>query len=269
MPQLPDLPQIATVELLLIQVGVDAIISREVEKIGKGKLREMAAIPGEIRSLARKLVRGDLEPSLSLSDFEWRAAVRDLSAGWDQDQVVEMCQQFPPELQAAASALIIKSVALIKELSEGLPLTRYQTLAGSKSLVPADTHTLRFACVLEVIRNPLIIFQLAAGGALLKIQAHAVRETYPTLSSAIDAAITGQIMVEKAEKKSFELDERAERGVKTWMGQGPIPDGALKQSQTNVAALNAKKQAATPPPKKPTGLLTAAQRSEAKASPTP
>lgn len=258
------LPQIAVVEGLLLEVGIDALISRQVERIGKGRLAKMASIPREIETLSRKLVRGDLEPSVALSDFDWRRDVAELAAGWDAQQVIDMCKQFPPEYQAAASALIIKAQALIKELSTGLPLAKYQTFAGDKSLMPADSHIFKFASVLEVIRNPLIVFQLMAGGSLLKIQANAVRETYPTMSAAIDAGIVNATIAAKAEKKSFELNERAERGVKAWFGKGAIPTSALKQSQANVAASNEKKQPSAPPKSRSNGLATAAQQAEAK-----
>lgn len=259
------LPPITVVEGLLIEVGVDALISRKVEKIGKGRLASMAGIPREIETLSRKLVRGDLVPSLALSDFDWRKDVADLAAGWDPQQVIDMCKMFPPDLQAAASALIIKAQALIKELSTGLPLAKYQTFAGDKNLMPSDSHILKFASVLEVIRNPLIVFQLMAGGFLLKIQANAVRETYPTLSAAINAGIVNATIAAKAEKKSFELNERAERGVKAWFGKGSIPVSALKQSQANVAASNERKQPGAPPKANKTGgLLTSAQKAEGK-----
>jgi hypothetical protein len=267
--QLP-LPPISMLEGLLVEIGIDALISREVEKIGAGRLRQAAKMPDEIRTLSRKLVRGELEPSIGLRDFSWRKAVTELAAGWEVDQVVSMLKSFPPEYQAAASALVIKSVKLIKELASGLPLTRYQTLAGSKNLIPADAHIFKFASVLEVIRDPLIVFPLMAGGALLKLQANAVRETYPTISAAIDMALVQATFVAKANKKSFELPPRVEYGVRNWMGKSPIEAGALQQSQKNVSAMNEKKANPAPPPSKPpVGLLTAAQRAESKGSPTP
>jgi hypothetical protein len=258
------------VEGLLVEIGVDALISRKVEKVGIGRLRQAVKIPGEIRTLSRKLVRGELEPSIGLGEFSWRSAVSELAAGFDPEQIIAMTRAFPREYSAAASALIIKSIALIKELASGLPLTRYQTLAGSRNLIPADAHIFKFASVLEVIRDPLIVFPLMAGGALLKLQANAVRETYPTISAAIDMALFQATFVAKANKKSLELPPRVEYGVRTWMGKSPIEAGALQQSQKNVSAMNEKKANPAPPPSKaPTGLQTAGQRAEAKNSPTP
>lgn len=266
----PPLPEIAVVESLLLEVGIDAILSRQVERVSPARLRQAAKLPAEIRALAGKMVKGKLEPAIPRSDLDWRQAVADLAAGWNVEQVIQTCRAFPQEYQAAASALVIKSQALIKELSEGLPLDRYQTFAGSKELIPSDSHINRFACVLEVIRDPLVIFPLMSGGMLLRIQANAVREQYPTLSAAIDAAIFQATAAAKAVKKTFELPYRVEFGVRTWMGQAPIPQPALRQSQQNVAKMNQRKQPQTPPAVKPaSSLMTTGQRAEAKGMPTP
>lgn len=264
------LPAIDPVESLLVEVGIDAIISRKVEHIGLGRLRQAGQIPAKIRTLARKLVNGKLEPVVRTADFEWRTAVSELAKGWDPEQVIEMCRQFPQAYQVAASAMVITSMALIKELADGLPLDRYQTFTGSKDLIPADAHIFKFACVLEVIRDPLVVFPLMAGGALLKIQANAVRKTYPTISKAIDTAIFVSTAAAKAANKKFELTPRAEYGVRAWMGKGPVAPEAMQQSQKNFAAANARKQPQTPPAgPPPKGMLTAGQRAEAKPGPSP
>jgi hypothetical protein len=266
----PPLPPIDPVEALLVEVGIDAIISRKVERISPARLRSAAKLPLQIRTLSRKLIKGKLEPTIALSDFDWRTAVSELAAGWDVDQLVEMTRQFPQSYQVAASAMVVKSIALIKELSAGLPLARYQTFSGSKDLIPPDAHIFKFACVLEVIRDPLVVFPLMAAGALLRIQANAVRETYPSIASIIDTAVFQANMAAKAVKKSFEPPPRVDYGLRTWMGKPPVAQSALQQSQANVASMNARKQPQTPPmPKPPAGLLTAGQRAEAKGAPTP
>jgi hypothetical protein len=250
---------------MLIAVGIDAIISRKVEKITKAKLKEMANISKEIENLTRKLVNGELEPSISLSDFNWRTAIKELVAGWNVDQVVDMTKSFPREYQVTASALIIKSQDVIKQLSEGLPLAQYQTLSGLTNLIPADTHIFKFTSILEVVRNPLIIFSLMAAGALLRSQAHAVRTIYPTLSAAIDAAILQATITAKANKKSFELPPKAEYGIKAWYGQGPVSTKSLVQSQAAIARVNERKKASIQPPSntpKTQSLLTSTQKIE-------
>lgn len=266
---IPPLPDIDPVEAMLVEVGVDAIISRKVEKVGVARLRRAARLPREIATLARRLVNDDLDSTIPQSAFEWRTAVTELTAGWDVQQVIAMLRQFPAEYQATASALLIKSIKLIQDLTAGLPLDRYQTFAGSKDMIPADAHIFKFASVLEVVRDPLVVFRLMAGGTLLKLQANAVRETYPSIAAAIDAAIFTATVAAKAAKKSFELAPRAEYGVRAWMGQSPVSGATLKHAQATVAVMNDRKKSQVPPAKPATGLMTAAQRAEAKPGPTP
>jgi hypothetical protein len=264
-PNVP-LPDIAPVELMLVQVGIDAIISREVERITVAKLHEMSRIPSEIETLARKMVRGELRPSISLSDFNWRKAITELAAGWDVNQVVEMTKAFPPEYQVTGSALIVKAREVIAQLSEGLPLSQYQTFTGVKNLVPADQHIFKFSSVLEVVRNPMIVFDLMAAGALLKVQANAVRTVYPTLSAAIDAAIAQATVAAKADRKSFEPPQKSQKGIRAWCGQGPVDQAQLQNAQAAVARARQKRDARTnPPPNQPPpaqSLLTSTQKVE-------
>ncbi len=77
-----------------------------------------------------------------------------------------------------------------------------------------------------------------ADGSLLQTQVKAVREVYPTLSTAIDAAILEATIKQKAKSKAFELSPRAEIGVRAWFGKGPIPTESLKKAQAAVDRSN-------------------------------
>jgi hypothetical protein len=246
MPHAP-LPKIADVEALLMTVGLRAVISRQVETVTKAKLKTMSAIPKQVADLARKLVNDELSPSF-YSDLNYRQAVKELAAGFKIEQVVAMTQKFPREYQVAGSALIIKAQEVVQQLSQLVPVSQYQTLAGSVDLLPADTKLFKFISILEVLDDPLMVFSLMGRGALLKTQANAVRVCYPTLSAAIDAAILQATMTAKSAKKSFELPYRAEYGIKAWFGKGPVPTSTLQKAQAAVARSNAKKAPAPTPP---------------------
>ena len=226
---LPPLPPIDTIEGLLVEVGIDSLISREVEKVGIGRLRQAAKIPDEIRTLSRKLVRGELEPSIGLRDFNWRKAVMELAAGWDPEQIIDMLRSFPAEYRAAASALIIKSVKLIKELASGLPLTRYQTLSGSKNLIPADAHIFKFASVLEVIRDPLIVPAHGRRGALEAPGERGTGDLSDHLGGHRRGAVPGHVRGQGEQKV---LRAAATRGVR-----GPQLDGQVARRGARAAAV--------------------------------
>jgi hypothetical protein len=259
------LAPIDPVELMLVAIGLKPIISREVETIGRSKLKEMARIPKEIVSLARQLVNNELTPSF-YSDFNYRKAIKELAAGWDMQQVADMIAKFPPEYQVTGSALILKAQQTIQQLLEGYPVSQYQTVTGSIDLLPSDAKLFKFVSILEIVDQPLMVFSFMSAGSLLRSQAHAIRTVYPSLSAAIDAAIMQATISAKANKASFELPPRAEVGVKAWMGQGPTTVAQLVAAQT--AATKSKADQAKPKPKAAPakasniGLQTNVQRSE-------
>ena len=134
------------------------------------------------------------------------------------------------------------------------------------------TLAFKFVTVLEAIDEPLNVFKFMSSGSLLKSQAHAVRTVYPTLSAAIDAAIMNETIAAKAANKAFELNPRAEYGVKNWFGKPQVSTATFKQAQLNHAVSNQRKAQQKAPAEqnsKASGnMLTSSQRAEAKAPPT-
>lgn len=242
----PPSSEIDPVEALLVTVGLKAIISRKVETYRKSQLALAAKLPREIQRLAHELVTGELKPA-GTSEFKYEGMLRDLALGWDQEQVFEMMAKFPPELAVHTTGLVIRSKAIVDALLTDYPQTNYITATGSVNLVPSDKKIFKFTQVLEVICDPLSVFGLMAEGGLLQTQVAAVRKIYPTISTAIDAAILEETVKAKAKSKAFELKPLAEIGVRAWFGKGPLPTEALKKSQDGVAAANQRKQAQTNP----------------------
>ena len=259
----PDMPPIDPVEALMVTVGLKAIISREVEKFRKSDLKEAVELPKTIAGLASKLVAGDLRAGGSAA-FNYRGTLKDLASGWDPEQVEEMMAQFPPEMGQHTTGLVVRSKAIIDALMTDYPQTNYVTATGSINLVPADKKIFKFVQVLEVLCDPLSVFGLMAEGALLQTQTAIMRKVYPSLSSAIDAALLDATVKAKADRKSFELTPRAEIGVRAWFGKGPIDTASLKKSQAAVDRTNAKNAAAAvPPASTPLAQQTKSQRVEA------
>ena len=268
------LPQIASVEVMLAVVGMKPIISREVETISPETLDEIDKVPEEIAAMARSLVRGRKVTSPKYAAFDAQKAINDLAAGWDVKQVQDMIERFPVRWQAIGTALVVKSQDVIKQLMQGYPIAQYQTLSGSVNLKPTDLKKFKFQSVLEIINEPLRVFEFMSTGSLLKSQAHAVRTVYPTLSAAIDAALFNETAAAKAARPDFELPPRAEYGVKNWLQKPQISQSAAVQAQKNHAHANERSQQGRQPPPAPNeaktagNMLTSSQRAEAK-SPAP
>ena len=245
---------IAPAEAALAVVGLRTIISRKTEKIRRPTLDRIDGLEREVQRLARQLVRNELSDTF-YSDLNYRAALADLSRGVEIDQVQAMADAFPPEYRDVGHALSITASQVIKKLSDMVPKSVYTTVAGPTSLLPDDVKLWSFVSILEVLDNPLMVFPLMNTGALLRSQATAVRQLYPTLSADIDSAIYDATVKAKTERRSFELSPRAEVGVKNWIRTNPSPEAApvvadlaaktKKNLQTSQAAAQLRKDKKT------------------------
>lgn len=241
-------PPIAPVEAALTVIGLKPVLSRKIDFITRGQIKQMVALPKTLRTFARKLVKNKLGGSYHEA-IDYRAMLKDLARGWDINQVREMADSFPPDLRATGAALIISSSAIVRDLLQSYPVSTYQTVTGSANLLPSDSRLWKFISKLEVISDPTVIFPLMATGALLVSQAKALRATYPTIAAYIDWAILVETIKAKTARKSFELSPRAEIGVRAWMGRGPIDPKLLQLAQGN--AVRAKGRKARPPSAQP------------------
>jgi len=224
---------ISPVEACLAVVGLRPIISAKVEKIRASTLERIDGLEREVQRLARQMIRNELTDTF-YSDLNYRAMLKDLARGVEVDQVQAMADAFPPQYRDVGHALSITASQVIKTLSDMVPKSVYTTVAGPTSLLPDDVKLWSFVSILEVLDNPLIVFALMNTGALLRSQATAVRQLYPTLSADIDAAILDATVKAKTKSKAFELAPRAEVGVKTWIRTGGTPVAADMAAKTKA-----------------------------------
>lgn len=257
------IPGIEPVESLLVTVGLRSIVTKKVERFTKAKLDRMRTLPNEIQRLARDTINNKLTEGF-YSDLNYRSMLKDLARGVDMHQVQDMIEGFPPEYQAVGNALMIMASQTIAELAKQIPTSSYQTVAGLTTLLPDDLKLWRFVSILEVLDNPLEVFPLIATGALLRSQAAAVRQLYPTISAHIDAWLLDATIKAKAKVKSFELAPRAEIGVRAWMGQSPVGKGLLSSAQATLQAAKVKRavQSQKKSSKLPAMSETGSQRSD-------
>ncbi len=223
---------IEPVEAAMAVIGLRALVSKKVERVTVPVLERVDKLGKEITRLSRDLVNDKLTETF-YSDLNYRAMLNDLADGFEIDQVQEMADQFPAEYRDLGLALTGHASQVITALTEMVPRSFYETVTGSKSLLPSDVAVWKFVSILEVLDDPLLIFPLMNTGALLKSQAHAVRELYPTFSAAVDAALFDAAVKAKAAKKSFELSPRAEVGVHAWASTAPAltPEDAVAKEK--------------------------------------
>lgn len=207
-------------------IGLRAIVSKKVERIKREQLDRIDGLEKKVTSTARDLVNDKLTATF-YSDLNYRAMLRDLSEGFDLKQVQEMADHFPPEYRDIGLALTAQSTQVIEALMKMVPTSSYETITGAKALLPSDVKVWRFVSILEVLDDPLLVFPLMNTGALLRSQATAVRQLYPTFSAAVDAALFEATVKAKAKRRSFELAPRAEVGVQAWASTSPTASPAV------------------------------------------
>jgi len=212
-------------EAALAVVGVRAVISRAVEKVTADQRRQIAALDKIIRKRAREMVADEIKcgwPDLP----SYKPLLRDLTQTLDQHQVEDMIAPFDPEVQAAFLPLAANAFLY---LQNALPRAVFKSLAGFQQLPVDDPSYFRFCNMLRVLDDPLQVFELAAGGALMRSQVAAVKELFPTVSQAIDEALTAAIIEAKGKDRNYELPVTAETGVSIWFGFPVItvPTGAI------------------------------------------
>lgn len=256
-------PVIAPAEALLAIIGIKPVVSREVEKVYLYQLREAMALGKTVTKKAKDLVNGDLEDTYA-DTIDYKAVLKDLAKGFQIRQVQQMLAAFPGKYRSLGAGFAMLASSLATELQKMYPISTYATVSGSTNEAPTDLKLWSFVNLLEVLNDPLMVFPLMASGALLRKQGQAIRLVYPTLSAAIDAALFQATVSAKAGKKSFELDSRAEIGVKAWFGQSPIPTELLQHAQANHAEAERQQQTQPqpPPPSKNASFLSPSERAD-------
>lgn len=205
-------------ERILAAIGVRPVISKEVEKIRRDDRLRALNIPREIRRRTKQVVRENMKTP-SLPSGGYTPMLRDLTSGYQPEQVEAMLASMPVEAQAEVGMPFLSVARKAFEfLKSRIPKSVYKSLSGSENMPPNDSAWWSFLGVFGVIDDPLTVFDLMGAGMILKSQIDAVREIYPTISALIDEEILSAIAHEKTEKKSFQLPYRSEIGVRSWLG---------------------------------------------------
>src|ERR1700690_1196813 len=246
-------------EKLMAVTGVRPVISKAIEKMRMPQVHEAAKVPEELIKLSKKMVRGELEQP-AFPHASYMPLLKDLSEDYNESQVEKMIGSLPHEWQAdVGMPYLAVAQRAFQFLQGGPPHAGYGTLAGSTSLRPDDAAYFGFLGKLTILDDVRSVFAMMQCGMLLKSQVECVRLVYPTLSDAIDYCITGAIIDEKTNLKSYQLPVYAEFGVSTWIGK-PVE---TQKFQLSYAVQNQKPPPASNPEETPLSKssLSSAQQS--------
>lgn len=241
-------------ELALASVGISAVLSDSVPKMGKGRIEEIYTIPKKITSLARALVDGELQYTPMDRPHSYRrllAVIDGLPRSVDVQSWIDKFDISDHEI-SAPFAIAIQDA--LRDIAQIFPRQSYVTLSGPQALKPSELEMFTFYSALDVINDPLRVFPLMASGGISKRQADTVRMVYPGISAAIDTAIREESVNAKGRKQSHRIPQKAELfGIPTWLGQRianyeppqpPVPGTPNDQKPSGGKAAPGKKNSA-------------------------
>jgi hypothetical protein len=227
MPPLPELPpppappKVDPGELALAVVGVTALIDGDPPKMGKGRQDEAYAIPDKAVREARHVFDQKREHKYTplKRHGSYRAMLDRFTKGLQSTDVYDFIGMFPPEASEMAGAFQLTAQNAFEHMKQMFPTTTVTGFLGPANITPDDVRVWRFFSQLEVLDDPLRVFNLIESAALLKSQVDAARAIYPTLTKLFDAALYEAMGLEKAAKQSYRIPPRTEQGLSVWFGR--------------------------------------------------
>lgn len=183
-------------EALLAAIGVRPIISKAVEKIPMPTFHEAAGMQKTIESLAKDLVRGQLDRS-SFKSIDYDRTLKDLSEPPQPDQIEAMLNSFPREFQEYGATFLGQAALAYNYLKTKFPIVVVKTVTESVNLPPSYIAIGNFEDQLEIVDQPLAIFRILAQNSLVSDVALALQKVYPSFFAAIVRALVQAIGNEK------------------------------------------------------------------------
>lgn len=207
-------------EAALAVIGVDAVISRAVEKVSASQRKDIRNLGKMIKSRVSTMLATGVSVKYPLPP-DYMQLLTDLTESMDQEQIQKTISFLPDDVQMPFMAI---AGSMYSRLQEEIPKRVSRSTAGERQLTVDDPDYFRFYWVYSVLDNPMRVIDLIGNGSLLRVQAEAVKEFYPTISEAIDDAIDEVIPALRAKDKNFELPMETEIGLNVWRGL-PVIEG--------------------------------------------
>lgn len=210
-------------ELALAQIGVSSVIDGEPPKMGIMRIENALALPKKIPALARDAIAGKLKYYPEKRKHNYTKLIERMSANLPEEEIRAMVDLFPlvaHEMAGAFSVIIQHTLEALKRL---IPVSTITSFTGPRNIEPSDDRLWKFFNQLELLNDPMKVFSMISAGALLKSQAKAVQEIYPTLSEEFTTALYQAVADKVAESDGkFRLAPRVEYGLGNWLGRRTV-----------------------------------------------
>ncbi len=221
-------------EIIVAVIGVRRTIERSERRITMSQINEIGDFSLKLSRLAMKLCNGTLPEKDETPIGDYDQLLVDLTTPFDEKAIEKALGSMPSDAEAQLSALTV-SKKIYDLLAGVLPKSVYQSTTHAINLAISEPQWWQFQEAFEILDKPMTVFNDMATGELLPSMVVCMRECYPTVSKAIDAAIDNAVSTAIGRNASFELPEHTEFGVSNWFGI-PIDVAPYQASYTTLAA---------------------------------
>lgn len=210
-------PNIAPGEAILAVVGVRPLLTKKVERITAPMWREIARLDLDVARRAQQLVRGTLERQTPYEPVDYEPTLKAFSRPPDPVQIEAMLQDIPDD---ADLAFLATAARAYNYLRGNYPIAVERTIFGANQLEPGPFALGMFEDLLEIVDQPLAVFNMAASGRLTTKMAAAMQTVYPTLYQEVVTTLVMASAAHKAEHPAWDPDFA--RGMSVLLGAPDI-----------------------------------------------
>ena len=247
-------------ESLLAVIGTRAVINRDVGHVTVDMWDKAKGLERRIDLLAGRLVRGELEGKVDIGpETDYRDMLDKLTTSPTTTELMAMIKSFPPEAHDAASAFLFTAGRAYNFAKQSFPISVERHLQGFSNLPPSDLAMAGFEFVLQVLDDPLYVFDLLDTWALLGGQVKALQACFPQVTAAVVSKVSDRIDRQVAEHADYvphfqvafaklQGAPHADPQVTTALGAAKAAEDAQKQAQRQQRPQESRVSAMTAPP---------------------
>jgi len=181
-------------EALVAVVGMRRVLDRSLKYITIEDREKASRLEARVDLLAAQLVNGTLSEYEPTSPSDYDDLLANLSEPPTPTQLQTMIASLPGEDHDDAAAFLAVAGGCWKYLQASLPIVVKRSLYGAQNLPPSGVALTTFEFLLQVIDDPLCVFELMNTGALLRSQGAALKACFPSIHGAIVQAVTERML---------------------------------------------------------------------------
>jgi hypothetical protein len=190
-------------EAIAAVVGIRPLLTKKFERISADQWERIGKLDKTIYKLARDLAREQLDRT-TFTPIDYDQYLTALSTDIDPAQIESIVAQFPIAFHDATTAYLGQVAKTLRFLRGKFPISTFKTLFGTQNLPPSETDIFAFEDLLEVVDNPMSVFEMVDSGRLTSDIALALMQISPSIYDKVVGDIVVRCSTEKAATDNFE-----------------------------------------------------------------